>query len=111
MAPWPSGKARVCKTLIPGPNPGGASKKAQHPRPFGEGAVLFALTRIRGRIAATRRPGGTPFLPSMGIKGVFFGVPFAFGGATLMPDQVLPQSRPVATCKSFISVQILTEDR
>ena len=26
-APWPSGKARVCKTLIPGPNPGGASKK------------------------------------------------------------------------------------
>ena len=28
MAPWPSGKARVCKTLIPGPNPGGASKKS-----------------------------------------------------------------------------------
>ena len=26
-APWPSGKARVCKTLIPGPIPGGASKK------------------------------------------------------------------------------------
>ena len=25
-APWPSGKARVCKTLIPGPIPGGASK-------------------------------------------------------------------------------------
>ena len=25
MAPWPSGKARVCKTLIPGSNPGGAS--------------------------------------------------------------------------------------
>ena len=25
-APWPSGKARVCKTLIPGSIPGGASK-------------------------------------------------------------------------------------
>ena len=31
MAPWPSGKARVCKTLIPGPNPGGASKKLSNP--------------------------------------------------------------------------------
>ena len=27
MAPWPRGKARVCKTLIPGPIPGGASRK------------------------------------------------------------------------------------
>ena len=26
-APWPSGKARVCKTLISGPNPLGASTK------------------------------------------------------------------------------------
>ncbi len=25
LAPWPSGKARVCKTLISGPNPLGAS--------------------------------------------------------------------------------------
>ena len=24
-APWPSGKAEVCKTSIPGSNPGGAS--------------------------------------------------------------------------------------
>ena len=31
MAPWPSGKARVCKTLIPGPNPGGASKMNNTP--------------------------------------------------------------------------------
>ena len=55
MAPWPSGKARVCKTLIPGPNPGGASKKAI-PLPLGRGIAFFA-TRIRGRIAAKRRPG------------------------------------------------------
>ena len=27
MAPWPSGKAKVCNTSIPGPIPGGASKK------------------------------------------------------------------------------------
>ena len=27
--PWPSGKAKVCNTSIPGPIPGGASKKAQ----------------------------------------------------------------------------------
>ena len=26
MAPWPSGKAKVCNTSTPGPNPGGASK-------------------------------------------------------------------------------------
>ncbi len=26
-APWPSGKARVCKTLISGPNPLGASTR------------------------------------------------------------------------------------
>ena len=30
-APWPSGQARVCKTLIPGPNPGGASKERSTP--------------------------------------------------------------------------------
>ena len=27
MAPWPSGKAEVCKTFIPGSIPGGASSK------------------------------------------------------------------------------------
>ena len=27
MAPWPSGKAKVCNTSIPSPNLGGASKK------------------------------------------------------------------------------------
>jgi hypothetical protein len=27
MAAWPSGKAWVCKTLIPGSNPGAASRK------------------------------------------------------------------------------------
>ena len=26
MAPWPSGKAKVCNTSIPGSNPGGALK-------------------------------------------------------------------------------------
>ena len=31
-APGPSGKARVCKTLIPGPIPGGASKKSSENR-------------------------------------------------------------------------------
>ncbi len=41
MAPWPSGKARVCKTLIPGPIPGGASK-TNHPN-MGAFFVLEAL--------------------------------------------------------------------
>ena len=27
MAPWPSGKAKVCNTSTPSPNLGGASKK------------------------------------------------------------------------------------
>ena len=31
MAPWPSGKAKVCNTSIPGPIPGGASKKKPVP--------------------------------------------------------------------------------
>ena len=37
MAPWPSGKAKVCNTSIPGPIPGGASKKKSTPK----GAFLF----------------------------------------------------------------------
>ena len=32
MAPWPSGKAKVCNTSIPGPIPGGASKKRWVPK-------------------------------------------------------------------------------
>ena len=31
-APWPSGKARVCKTLIPGSIPGGASRNRCTPK-------------------------------------------------------------------------------
>ena len=27
MAPWPSGKAKVCNTSTPGSNPGGASQE------------------------------------------------------------------------------------
>ena len=42
MAPWPSGKARVCKTLIPGPNPGGASKTKSTSK-----EVLFVLEMKR----------------------------------------------------------------
>ena len=38
MAPWPSGKAKVCNTSIPGPIPGGASKNKSTAR-----AVLFVF--------------------------------------------------------------------
>lgn len=31
MAKWPSGKARACKALTPGSNPGFASRKERHP--------------------------------------------------------------------------------
>ena len=32
MAPWPSGKAKVCNTSTPSPNLGGASKTKEHPK-------------------------------------------------------------------------------
>ena len=38
MAPWPSGKAKVCNTSIPGPIPGGASKNKKH---FVRSAIVF----------------------------------------------------------------------
>ena len=38
MAPWPSGKAKVCNTSIPSPNLGGASKKKIGTQ---KGAYLF----------------------------------------------------------------------
>ena len=33
-APWPSGKAKVCNTSIPGSNPGGASQKSKIQKDF-----------------------------------------------------------------------------
>ena len=44
MAPWPRGKARVCKTLIPGPIPGGASRK--NPKFI---AWCFFCSKVYGR--------------------------------------------------------------
>ena len=64
MAPWPSGKAKVCNTSIPGPIPGGASKKDGYPNgypsflPFSplHWTRLCALARrIRFAISAKRR--------------------------------------------------------
>ena len=34
MAPWPSGKAKVCNTSTPGSNPGGASSPDRKIRTF-----------------------------------------------------------------------------
>ena len=50
MAPWPSGKAKVCNTSIPGPIPGGASKMKEHP--IGCSFVLSTLTLIRSGFCA-----------------------------------------------------------
>ena len=55
LAPWPSGKARVCKTLIPGPIPGGASK-TQNP-PFGGFCVLQASADWPRSARKASRPG------------------------------------------------------
>ena len=47
MAPWPSGKAKVCNTSIPGPIPGGASKKDGYPNGYPSFLPLPPLHRIR----------------------------------------------------------------
>ena len=53
MAPWPSGKAKVCNTSIPGPIPGGASKKiGTH-----KGAYLFGGYSLIEPDRATSRTG------------------------------------------------------
>ena len=39
MAPWPSGKAKVCNTSTPSPNLGGASKKDRTP----QGVLSFLM--------------------------------------------------------------------
>ena len=45
MAPWPSGKAKVCNTSIPGPIPGGASKnKKPVPKDW---LFIFSVTTRR----------------------------------------------------------------
>ena len=50
MAPWPSGKAKVCNTSIPGPIPGGASKKDRTPN--GVLSFLVPLTLIGAALRA-----------------------------------------------------------
>ena len=66
MAPWPSGKARVCKTLIPGPIPGGASKTQKTP----DGCLLcfpviieldgLCTQNVQNPVRNIRSAGGTP---------------------------------------------------
>ena len=51
MAPWPSGKARVCKTLIPGSIPGGASRRKQHPI----GCCFLLEQHVKRRATPLRR--------------------------------------------------------
>jgi hypothetical protein len=43
MASWPSGKARVCKTLITGSNPVDASKNCEHPKELVHPSDRFLL--------------------------------------------------------------------
>ncbi len=47
--PWPSGKAKVCNTSIPGPIPGGASKKNQ------SDGLVFLFGRATHEADRTRR--------------------------------------------------------
>ena len=62
MAPWPSGKARVCKTLIPGPIPGGASK-ISHLRAGVKLADLAHL--VERRLAKAKVAGSSPVIRSI----------------------------------------------
>jgi hypothetical protein len=48
LAPWPSGKARVCKTLISGPNPLGASFESRF---LGENGILSLYKKRLRRFA------------------------------------------------------------
>ena len=49
MAPWPSGKAKVCNTSIPGPIPGGASRKKHI---CNADVLFFSYLRLR-RVKST----------------------------------------------------------
>ena len=55
MAPWPSGKAKVCNTSIPGPIPGGASKKDGYPNGYPSFLTCYAR---REPCSARRRRSG-----------------------------------------------------
>ena len=57
MAPWPSGKAKVCNTSTPSPNLGGASKKDR--TPIGVLSFLPSLTNSGWHRATCRTGSGS----------------------------------------------------
>ena len=57
MVPWPSGKAKVCNTSIPGSIPGGASKKSRTPI----GVLLFLTCYARSEPCHVRKAHGIRF--------------------------------------------------
>ena len=54
---WPSGKAKVCNTSIPGSIPGGASKKSRTPI----GVLLFLMCYARSEPCPVRKAHGIRF--------------------------------------------------
>ena len=73
MATWPSGKARVCKTLIMGSNPIVASTKKDRQKPvflfknspyaamLKGGLAFFAPFRVARRVWQGKSQGHSPF--------------------------------------------------